>query len=158
MACSLLDLDVKEQDDYPEMKNTIYLDLQEKGLVKLVDGKVRMPYFFVCCFISENKTSPYSTFWTELLIDNGKYLWWQNWQVFNWKYIIFRLSLYAYLEIRSVPLKDFFVGAKMNLPIDIEIKIPQLSSLKKSKNSGSFPQKLNIGIIFNIAIQTGRRI
>ena len=97
-----------------------------------------MPYFFVCSFLlSETIITEYSKFWTRLLIQ--KDFWWQDWEIFNRNYIAFRLSLYAYLGVTKVSLKEFFSGAKMNIPADIDIKIPPLDALTVSKIDYRYP-------------------
>ncbi|KAJ2991733.1 hypothetical protein HDV02_003506 [Globomyces sp. JEL0801] len=65
--------------------------------------------------------------------------WWNDWQVFNRNYIAFRLSLFAYLGVTTVSLKEFFAGAKMNISVNIDIKIPSLEALKVSKIDYCYP-------------------
>ena len=72
-----------------------------------------------------------------LLIE--KDFWWQDWEVFNRNYIAFRLSLFEYLGETTVSLKEFFAGAKMNVPVNIDIKIPRLADLKVSKIDYRYP-------------------
>ena len=138
IASSLLGLQVQEDEEYPEMENTLYQNLEEKGIVKLVNGRVIIPYFFVSVFLSKSKTTSFTRFWRDLFIRANDF-WWQDWEVFNRNYIAFRLSLYAYLKIPTVPLKNFFAGAKMNIPVDVIIKIPSLESLKISKLDYRYP-------------------
>ena len=71
IARSFLYLDVQEKDAYPEMVNTSYQDLESRGLVKLVNGKIVIPYFFVCVFLSSSKVTVFSKFWKDLLIAEG---------------------------------------------------------------------------------------
>jgi hypothetical protein len=137
IAKSLLRHNVGEMDTYPELGGTTYQDLEETGLIKLENGKVKISYFFVCCFLSKSKITPVSLFWRDLLIERD--FWWQDWEVFNRDYIAFRLSLFAYLGKTKVPLKEFFAGAKMNIPVDIDINIPPIEELKISKVSNQYP-------------------
>jgi hypothetical protein len=138
IAHSFLHWKVGESDLYPELKDTKYQDLEEKGLIKLVDDKVRIPYFFVNAFLSKIYLNAFSKFWSDVLLIQ-KDFWWQDWEIFNWNYVAFRLSLYAYLKVPTVSLKEFFSGAKMNIPDDIEIKIPTLENLKISKINYRYP-------------------
>ena len=119
---------------YPDDKSLKFLDLEEKGLIKLENGIIRMPYFFVCSVL---EATNYSKFWIDLLIGEGTDFWWQDWEVFN--HIAFRLSLFAYLNVPTVSLKKFFSAAKMNIPVDILIKIPSLQALKLSKIDYRYP-------------------
>ena len=140
IARSLLGLDTDELDCYSEMELTTYQHLEERGLIKLQNGKVKISHFFVCCFLSKNKYKTALTiFWRKLLIGEGDDFWWQDWEVFNWNYISFRLSLFAYLGVTTVSLKKFFAGARMNIPIDIDIQIPSLTALKVSKIDYRYP-------------------
>ncbi len=122
---------------YSENPSVDYQGLQEKGLIKLEDNIVKIPYFFVSTFMLQGKNTKYTRFWTTLLIQ--KNFWWQDWEVFNRNYITFRLSLFAYLGETSVSLKDFFAGSKMNIPEDIDIKIPSLEDLKVSMINYRYP-------------------
>jgi hypothetical protein len=99
------------------------LDLEENGLIKLENNKIKMSYFLICCYLIASSTIPYARFWTDVLI--SKDFWWQDWEGFNKNYIAFRFSLYAYLEFTAIPLQTFFAGAKMNVPDELMIKIPQ---------------------------------
>ena len=137
IALSFLGRPVKLQDSYPENASLNFQDLEEKGLIKLDNEIIRIPYFFVSSFLLTSNTTNYSKFWTTLLIE--KDFWWQDWEVFNRNYIAFRLSLFAYLGETTVSLKKFFAGAKMNIPIDIDIKIPSLTALKVSKIDYRYP-------------------
>jgi hypothetical protein len=138
IARSLLGLDTEELDFYDEMEFTTYQDLEERGLLKLQNRKVKISHLFVCCFLSQSKYKTAITkLWTSLLIE--KDFWWQDWEVFNWNYISFRLSLFAYLGETSVSLKKFFAGAKLNIPVNIYIKIPSLPTLKVSKIDYRYP-------------------
>ena len=140
IAKSLLCLDVVESDEYEEMKDTKYQDLEEKGLIKLQNGKVKIPHFFVCTFLSMYKAhSLLAVLWRKLLIGEGDDFWWQDWEVFNRNYVAFRLSLFAYLGYSTASLTKFFAGAKMNIPADIELKIPSLETLKVSKIDYLYP-------------------
>ena len=137
IAFSFLGRPVKRIDSYPEKASLNFQDLEEKGLIKLDNGIIRIPYFFVSSFLLTSKTTNYSKFWTTLLIE--KDFWWQDWEVFNRNYNAFRLSLFAYLGETTVSLKKFFAGAKMNIPVDIDIKIPSLAALKVSKIDYRYP-------------------
>jgi hypothetical protein len=138
IARSFLSLNTDELDRYDEMEDTTYQDLEERGLIKLQNGKVKISHFFVCCFLYKSKhKTDLAEFWRILLIE--KDFWWQDWEVFNRNYIAFRLSLFAYLGETTVSLKDFFAGAKMNIPVDIDIKIPPLATLKVSKIEFRYP-------------------
>lgn len=83
----------------------------------------------------QSNTTNFSKFWTILLIEND----FQVWEVFNRNYIAFRLSLFAYLGETTVSLKEFFAGAKINIPVDIDIKIPLLADLKVSNITYRYP-------------------
>ena len=137
IALSFLQRPVGQLDTYPEEKSLRFQDLEEKGLIKLENGIIRMPYFFVCTFMLQSGSTNYSKFWRDLLIQES--FWCQDWELFNWNYIAFRLSLYAYLGTHTVSLKEFFAGAKKNIPDDIQIKIPSFESLKHSKISFRYP-------------------
>lgn len=75
------------------------LDLEEKRLVKLDNGKVFIPYFFVCSFYWRTRQQIISI-WKDLLI--GHNIRWQDWELFNWNYIVFRFSLYSFFEYMTV--------------------------------------------------------
>jgi hypothetical protein len=140
IARSLLGLDTDELDCYSEMELTTYEDLEERGLIKLQNRKVKISHFFVCCFLSKsNYKTALTVFWRKLLIGEGDDFWWQDWKVFNWNYMALRLSLFAYLGETIVSLKEFFAGAKMNIPVDIDIKIPSLAALKVFKIDYRYP-------------------
>jgi hypothetical protein len=104
-----------------------FLDLEEKGLVKL-DGPsigpflVQVPYIFVCIYLNARHDEPVAKFWEELLM--GDNFWWQDWEVFCRNYVAFRLSLYSHLLLESVSLKSFFKGALFNLPTDYKVSVP----------------------------------
>jgi hypothetical protein len=66
--------------------------------------------------------------------------WWQDWEKFNCRYIAFRLSLFAYLKRTTVPLSEFFAGAKMNLPVDDHVKIPKLEDIKVVELQKRYPE------------------
>ena len=136
IAASLLRLKVEEQDHYlgTSLK---YLDLEEKGLVKLENGLVQIPLVFVHSFLGISQSAAFSRFWSHLLIAED--FWWQDWEVFNRTYIAFRLSLFGFLGHTSISLSKFFQGARMNLPVDIFIKIPPISSLELSTISYRYP-------------------
>ncbi|KAI8892808.1 hypothetical protein BC833DRAFT_625470, partial [Globomyces pollinis-pini] len=137
IALSFLGWPVKRADSYPDNLSLNIRDLEEKGLIKLDKGIIRIPYFFVSSFILESEPTNYSSFWRTLLIE--KDFWCQDWKVFNRNYVAFRLSLFSYLGETTVSLKELFAGAKMNIPVDIEIKIPSLEALKVSKIDYCYP-------------------
>jgi hypothetical protein len=137
IAYSFLSWKVRPADEYPEIEHATYLDLEEKGLIKIEDEKVKVPYFFICSFLSSSKNTCYSSFWTDLFL--GEDFWWQDWEIFNRNFIAFRLSLYSYLGHLTVSLKDFFAGAIMNIPVDFTIKIPSISDIKVSKIQYRYP-------------------
>ena len=138
IALSFLRKPVKPIDKYPEQKSLTFQDLEEKGVIKLEEGLIRMPYFFACSFILGSETTEYSKFWSTLLLEKRNFLW-QDWELFNRNYIAFRLSLFAYLGEKTIPLKKFFAGAKMNIPVDIDINIPPLAAIKVSKIDCRYP-------------------
>jgi len=136
IALSFLSISVEPSYRYPDDRSLKYRDLEEKGIIKLENGIIRMPYFFVCTFMRYSDN--FSNFWKIILLERD--FWWQDWEVFNRDYISLRLSLYSYLNYTTISLKDFFSGAKMNIPADIEIKIPSLGSLKNlEKLSHRYP-------------------
>jgi hypothetical protein len=123
IAKAFLSLPVSEANIMYEKDSITVLDLQERGVVKLEDRKIMIPYFFVSTFLENSvSTLPYSKFWKDLLIEDD--FWWQDWEIFNRDYIPFRFSLYQYLKMSTVFLQDFFAGAKMNLSTKINIQIP----------------------------------
>ncbi len=150
IALHFLSVDVREENDYPDDKSLRFIDLEEKGILKVVGEKLSMPYVFVVCFLLRGKVTPYSKIWTELLI--GDDFWWQDWEVFNRNYIAFRLSLYSYLGIKTVPLKQFFHGAITSFPDDYnpEIQIPAFEEIKVSKINSRYPSTSTTSASFSI--------
>ena len=150
IAYYFLSLDVKEQDDYPDEKSMRFMDLEEKGILKVVDGKLSLPYVFVVCFLLMSKTTAYSKFWANLLI--GDNFWWQDWEDFNRNYVAFRLSLYSYLGIKTVTLKQFFNGARTSFPDDYnpEIQIPAIDEIKVSKINNRYPSSSTSSLSFSV--------
>ena len=134
---TFLSLDVDREEAYPGVPDLKFLDLEEKGLVKLENGKVIVPYVFVHCFLAINRTTPFAKFWKNILI--GADYWWQDWEVFNCNYIAFRLSLFSYQGIRSISLQQLFNGAKFSKLADIRIKIPTESEIIVSKINYRYP-------------------
>ncbi|KAJ3250372.1 hypothetical protein HK103_003625 [Boothiomyces macroporosus] len=140
IALSVLHQSVQPDFIYPDKKELKFRDLEEKGIVKIENGKVKIPYFFLSCSIMvQGGRMQYSRFWSELLV--GEDMWWQSWEKFNWNYVAFRLSLYAHLNVQTVSLKDFFVGAQMKTPIDILIQIPKSDNIQTLISEYRYPSK-----------------
>ncbi|KAI3655320.1 hypothetical protein MP638_003718, partial [Amoeboaphelidium occidentale] len=144
IAHSVLGKNVNRYSDYPEGKNLTYQNLEEKGLVKIENQKLKIPYIFISCFIKRRNDLKYARFWTDLLI-TGNILW-QDWEKFNRNYLMFRLSLYRYLEEESTTLRELLKGAKTSFPenFDIEIKIPVEEELKIIQTNERFPTSKNV--------------
>jgi hypothetical protein len=85
-----------------------------------------------------------SEYWENFFANQQNYFW-QDWQVFNRHYVVFRFALYSVLNQTQVSLKEFFTGAKMNVP-NISIVIP--SELQVEDISERFPSNLD-GILKN---------
>ena len=62
----------------------------------------------------------------------------QDWNLY-YQWVVLRLSLYAYLGVSTISLKKLFNGAKMNIPVDVEIKVPPSAVLKVSKIGFRYP-------------------
>ncbi len=73
---------------------------------------------------------------------------------------LFYHSLHILEKLLTVSLKRFFVGAKMNIPVDIDIKIHLLGALKVFKIDSLYPstraQAFDIG--YNVLTLMGHRL
>ncbi|RKP16012.1 hypothetical protein ROZALSC1DRAFT_25766, partial [Rozella allomycis CSF55] len=104
------------------------LDLREAGLIKVdVSGLVLVPYMFAS--IRMKRSRIFSKFWVEL--DRSKDIWWQDWEVFNCKYLALRLACFSYLGMHNVTLADFYKGANI-IGHDAAVIIPPLGTIQKS--------------------------
>jgi hypothetical protein len=139
IALSVLGVSVGINTEYPDAKALKFQDLEEKGFVKIENKKLKVPYVFICCFLKRTPNIPYAKFWNELLITGN--IWWQDWEVFNRNYLVFRLSLYRYLGYESITLRQLFNGAKTSLPkdVDIGIKVPSNNQLRITSAKQRFP-------------------
>lgn len=123
--------------------NTTFMDLEEAGVIQLetkandIKVLVKIPFMFVWCNMQRYDKDYYYKFWTNVLI--GKDIGWQEWEVFNWNYIAFRLSLYEFLGIKQVSLRKFFQGAIINFPQDVIIKIPPFEKIKITEFKHQYP-------------------
>lgn len=123
-------------------ENTTFLDLEEAGLIQLepkgIKFMVKIPFMFVWCYMQEYQGEDYyCKFWTNILIGNN--FGWQEWEVFNRNYIAFRLSLYEFLSIKEVSVRDFFQGAVVNFSQDIIFKIPPFQQIKITEFKQQYP-------------------
>jgi hypothetical protein len=166
IAYSFLSLNVSRFDNYPDDPSMTFLDLEEKGIVKLKNDiatmphfvklgndKIAIPYFFIRCFLMTSETTEYSKFWKDLL--RHEHLWLQNWELFNWNYIAFRLSLYSYLGYREIPLKNFFAGAKSNVDANVKIIVPSISDIRVHKIPYRYPSTQSPDFPFGISVWNG---
>jgi hypothetical protein len=131
IASSFLSLPVEPNDVYPDIPSTQYMDLEEKGLIKLENGIVKIPHFFVWTCLTSSRL-PFAASWKNLLF--GEDVRWEDWEKFNQNYLAFRLLLFKHLGYKTVPLKQFFSGAQMNIPEDLEIEIPKNIQVSKANN------------------------
>ena len=91
----------------------------------------------VYCFL-QSSNAPYSNFWTELLINHD--YWWQNWEVFNQRFLAFRLSLFSYLDKSNVSLAQLFHGAIFSEQFDATtIVVPTISDIKLTTINFRYP-------------------
>lgn len=143
IAHSVLGKNVHSNSQYPEGNDLTYQKLEEKGLVKIENQKLKIPYIFICCFIKRRTDLKYARFWTELLISGN--IGWQDWEKFNRNYLVFRLSLYSYLEEESTTLRELFKGVKTSFPhgFDIKIQIPVKEKLEIIQAKERFPTSKN---------------
>jgi len=143
IALSFLMLPVGDHTKLPDCEDLTFLELSEKGIVKLEDigagqRRVRIPYVFVCCHlgVANTKTS-FSNFWKDILLDQD--FWWQDWEVFNRNHLAFRLSLYSYLGYTKISLSQFLSGAKLSGLLDIKLIVPSLDNILTDKIDFRFP-------------------
>jgi hypothetical protein len=153
IAYSLLALPVDNQQVVEKSVSSLtFRGLEELGLIKLEFRSdrgydVKVPFVFVYCYVNHSThASHISKFWYQILISRD--FWWQDWEIFNRDYIAFRLSLFAFLKRPTIPLSEFFAGAKMNLPVDHNVKIPKVEDIKVVNLKKRYPETENISFQF----------
>ncbi|KAJ3267859.1 hypothetical protein HDV01_003878, partial [Terramyces sp. JEL0728] len=128
LAYSYLSRDVETNVDVEAINFTNYLkNLMEKGIIKVMDGIIHIPYIFVMVHLTRrnfDRKQKKVTGWQNLTIENG--MWWQSWEIFNNKYNYFRLSLMKVIELKTVTILEYFNGAKISPSIkNMKIRIPE---------------------------------
>jgi hypothetical protein len=144
ISCSFLSKAVNPLEHVSEHQGSLtFQELEEYGLIKLEQlrssntFKVKVPFIFVICFIKRTPNDEISKFWNDVLLVEKIY--WEQWEEFNNSYLAFRLVLFSKLGMTRVKLSEFLNGAKMNIPNDIEIKIPPVRDLAIKKLSHRYP-------------------
>ena len=151
IAYSFLSLRADEKQQICADSALTFQDLEEYGLIKLIRDvnsvKIKIPFIFVMCYLQFSTTNEYSKFWSRLLI-TGK-MSWQSWEEFNSLYMAFRISLFSKLGISTIQLSKFLSGAKMNIPVDIILKIPKIKDIETTNSMGQYPsanqEEFNVG-------------
>ena len=124
IAYSILSLEVLNDVKYPDDTNQTFFDLGASGTIKLVDGKVQIPFVFSCAYLKSNQSNiKFSQFWKEVFLDSE--FRWESWEVFNQYFIALRLSLFAHLNYKTVTLKELFRGGIISVSTNLVIKIPE---------------------------------
>ncbi|RPB20973.1 hypothetical protein L211DRAFT_462713 [Terfezia boudieri ATCC MYA-4762] len=110
----LLNQEVKESDLVAGSGES-YRDFSDKGVLSLIPSprhgfwKIRIPYLWLCTFM-EFSDSPVRKYWEEMLkYDEPMY--WQNFEMFNLKFLAMRLTLLRMTGLTKVDLKEFLQGA-----------------------------------------------
>ena len=140
IAFSFLSKQVEETLPNKYLNGSTFRQLEEKGLIKLVDGKVVIPYIFTISYLSIRE-STFSKFWSNLLISDN--FCWQDWEVFNRNYMALRLSLFSFFKDDStISINKFFEGGKIFIPSDVKImiKIPTSSDIELLQSKKIFPK------------------
>jgi hypothetical protein len=115
IAYSLLSLEANEQSVVPEDRGYTFLDLMEKGCIKIENGKVKCPILFIKSYLRIVDTSRiyFGRFWRELVKSDDTYL--PGWEKFCNLYLAFRLAMFSFLKRHnnnydSVKFEVFFNG------------------------------------------------
>ncbi|RPB26070.1 hypothetical protein L211DRAFT_692910, partial [Terfezia boudieri ATCC MYA-4762] len=109
----LLNQEVRESD-FVAGSGESYRDFSDRGVLSLIPSprhgfwKIRIPYLWLCTFI-EFSDSPVRKYWEEMLkYDEPMY--WQNFEMFNLKFLAMRLTLLRMTGLTKVDLKEFLQG------------------------------------------------
>lgn len=142
IGTAFLSLEVLKSDPVPNAGGLDFVTLAERGIVKLKQVeypsfKVHIPYVFVSASLRERPRSDPLKLWKELVL--GEDFYWQQWETFNCNYFAFRLSLYSYLNFKTLPLGSFFTGSKSNLPSDLNLVIPPMEAIAVIKVGNRVP-------------------
>ncbi|EPZ30828.1 hypothetical protein ROZALSC1DRAFT_26724 [Rozella allomycis CSF55] len=140
IAYSFLSIEV---DRHAIVENNVtFRDLEALGLLKLEPRNdftyyVKVPFIFAWCHICRAKGNSYANLWSQILI--GKDIGWQEWETFNQFYVAFRLSLYSCLGYKTISLHEFFRGAIINIPSEVEIIIPSIDKIRLRRITYRYP-------------------
>jgi len=134
----LLNQEVRESDLVAGSGES-YRDFSDRGILSLVPStrhgfwKIRIPYLWMCTFI-EFSDSPLRKYWEEMLkYDEPMY--WQNFEMFNLKFLVMRLTLLRMTGLAKVDLKEFLQGATFSKEFpEVDIILPTEARLGQMRH------------------------
>jgi hypothetical protein len=155
LCYAFLGITTTESEILPEDKNLNFLDLIQKGFIKLENGLVIIPYLFILCFFKDVSLSKayFSVFWSELVNSDDTH--WPGWERFCHLYFTFRLACFSFLKknfhrnprlssIRSlydsVSMRVFFKGFLISNDLQgVSLSIPDESAIIQKESQTRFP-------------------
>jgi hypothetical protein len=114
-----------------------FIEMEEQGLCKIDENnRPTVPFVFATMYMSAGNLTC-SRLWYNISIAQN--LWWQEWEIFNMHYFAFQLSLFAFIEEKTISVEDLFRGAIYNGPKKIQLMIPTQSEISYTKLDYQYP-------------------
>lgn len=132
-----LDIDKSKQSkqSMDESKPSItYKSLKSSGILTLepVNAKfyVRLPYLWIRLLVRKAVNIPINKFWYEM-INPDEPFYWQDWEIFNVKFLALRYCLFSALGHKQIELKELLKGAHYSGDLDVNanVDIPDYKSV-----------------------------
>jgi hypothetical protein len=147
---SYISEEITEEDLVPEDRSLNFLKLCEKGYIKLVNSRVKVPGLFIQCFfknVSKHEVF-FSSFWKNLVNSDDTH--WPGWEKFCILYFAFRLAMYAYLKKQlnahnetrysRMRISEFFNGFAISQDLaNVSVMIPDEDEIERTDNGSRFP-------------------
>lgn len=127
-------------DHLVEGSGESYQDFSDKGILSLVPStrrgfcNIRIPYLWLSSIVEGFPNSSIRKYWEEMLkYDEPMY--WQNFEIFNIKFLALRLTLLRMSGLKKVDLKEVLRGATFSKEFpEVDIMLPTEARLGQMRH------------------------